>query len=82
VKETLFGANLPEASRDLANELDKRAADPQIWVPQPARQYRESGVLKAACPECGCIYVFNEFARAIAFICDNCGMGSNVAGDT
>ena len=32
-----------------------RSEETTIWVPRRAKQFRESGVLKAVCPECGYI---------------------------
>jgi hypothetical protein len=47
-------------------------------VRRPAKQYREDGVLKAACPECGGVTEFTHFDKVIAFVCDQCGAGVDV----
>lgn len=71
-----FGANTQDALRNLASEIDQREIS--VWVPAAAKQYVESGVLKAACPECGAIHEMGDFARVIAFVCDECGAGVDV----
>ena len=70
------GATVAEALRNLATEIDRR--DITVWVPRPATQYSDGGVLKAACPECGAVHEMGDFARVIAFVCDECGAGVDV----
>jgi hypothetical protein len=43
-------------------------ADTTVWVPDPARQFKEDGVLKCQCPECGDISVVSGFDRVIAYV--------------
>jgi endogenous inhibitor of DNA gyrase (YacG/DUF329 family) len=74
------GATVTDALRDLAGKLEQWK-DVQVWVPHPAKQYREGGVLKADCPECGRTKVFTHFDRVIAFVCDGCGYGVDVDDD-
>jgi hypothetical protein len=71
-----LGAAVPEALRNLAAEIERRKLS--VWVPAPAKQHREDGVLKAACPECGAVHEMGDFARVIAFVCDECGAGVDV----
>jgi hypothetical protein len=72
-----FGDDVPEALIDLANRI--RSEDTTIWVPQPARQFAEDGVLKCACPECGHIKEMSGFDEVIAYVCNECGEGVDVA---
>ena len=74
-----FGETVPQAPRDLAAKIEKR--DITVWVRRPAKQYREEGVRKAACPECGAVTEFTEFAKVMAFVCDHCGAGVDVEGE-
>jgi hypothetical protein len=74
-----YGSTLAEALRDLANMLDK--LELKVWVPKPAKPYREDGVLKVACPECGAIKE-SDFEQVIAFVCDSCGLGIDVENDS
>ena len=74
-----FGETVPQAPRDLAAKIEKR--DITVWVRRPAKQYREEGVRKAACPECGAVTEFTEFAEMMAFVCDQCGAGVDVEGE-
>src|SRR6516162_7249965 len=46
-----FGETVPQALRGLAARIEKQ--DITAWVRRPAKQYRDEGALKAACPECG-----------------------------
>jgi hypothetical protein len=71
-----FGMTVPEALRNLAATIEEQAIT--VWVRRPATQYREQGVLKAACPECGAVKEFTEFATVIAFVCDECGAAVDV----
>ena len=70
------GATVADALRNLAAEIEKRGIS--LWVPCPAKQYREDGVLKAACPECGAVHEMGDFERVIAYVCDDCGAGVDV----
>jgi hypothetical protein len=47
-----FGETVPEALADLVKTI-QADGDTSIWVPHPAKQFREAGVLKAQCLECG-----------------------------
>ncbi len=49
-----------------------------IWVPHPAGQFLEDGVLKCVCPECGHIKVMSGFDEVIAYVCNECGTGVDV----
>jgi hypothetical protein len=71
-----YGATVPEALRDLAANIENQ--DITVWVRRPAKPLREDGMLKAACPECGEITEFTDFAEVIAFVCDECGAGVDV----
>jgi hypothetical protein len=68
-----FGEDVPEALIDLVNRI--RSEDTTIWVPRPARQFVEDGVLKCACPECGHIKEMSGFDEVIAYVCNECGAG-------
>jgi hypothetical protein len=57
-----FGNDVPEALIDLVNRI--RGEDTTIWVPRPARQFIEDGVVKCVCPECG-HYTEMLIARAV-----------------
>jgi hypothetical protein len=72
-----FGETVPEALADLVKTI-QADSDTTIWVPHPAKQFREGGVLKAQCPECGHIKKMSEFDAVIAYVCDACGSGVNV----
>jgi hypothetical protein len=48
---------------------------------RPAKQYRDEGALKAACPECGAVTELTDFAKVMAFVCDHCGAGVDVEGE-
>ena len=72
-----FGDDVPAALADLVQRI--RSEDTTIWVPHPAKQFREGGVLKCACPECGHISIMSEFDEVIAYVCDECGNGVDVA---
>ena len=71
-----FGDDVPEALSDLANRV--RGEETTIWVPHPARQFIEDGVVKCACPECGHISEMGGFDEVIAYVCDDCGAGVDV----
>jgi hypothetical protein len=70
------GATVSDALRSLASEIERRGTS--VWVPVAAKQYREDGILKAACPECGAVHEMSGFAEVIAFVCDECGAGIDV----
>lgn len=72
-----FGEDVPSALIDLANRICNEEAT--VWVPHQGKQFREDGVLKCACPECGHISVMSNFATVIAYVCDECGAGVDVA---
>jgi hypothetical protein len=61
---------------DLANRV--RGEETTIWVPHPARQFIEDGVVKCACPECGHISEMGGFDEVIAYVCDESGAGVDV----
>lgn len=71
-----FGEDVPEALTDLVNKI--RSEETTIWVPQPAKQFIEEGVVKCACPECGYISVMGGFDEVIAYVCNACGAGVDV----
>jgi hypothetical protein len=71
-----FGDDVPAALIDLANRI--RREETTIWVPRPARQFIEGGVVKCACPECGNIREMSGFDEVIAYVCDACGAGVDV----
>jgi hypothetical protein len=71
-----IGETVPQALRDLAAKIEKQ--DITVWVRRPAKQYRDEGALKAACPECGAVTEFTDFAKVMAFVCDHCGAGVDV----
>jgi hypothetical protein len=71
-----FGNDAAEALADLVHNL--RSEDTTIWVPRPAKQFVEDGILKCACPECGYISEMGEFEKVIAYVCDQCGNGVEV----
>jgi hypothetical protein len=53
-----------------------------IWVPHPARQFIEEGVVKCACPECGNIKEMAGFDEVIAYACNEFGAGVDVLSAT
>lgn len=71
-----FGDTVPEALADLINGL--KSEDVTIWVPRPASQFVEDGILKCACPECGHIKEMSGFDEVIAYVCNQCGAGVEV----
>ena len=73
---TGFGSKVPEALRDLANTIEKVGL--KVWVPRAAKPYMEAGIQKIACPECGAVHT-SAFDHVIAFVCDDCGAGVDVA---
>ena len=48
------GATVQDTLRNLASEIDR--LETSVWVPAPAQQYVENGVLKAASQEYGAIH--------------------------
>jgi ribosomal protein S27E len=50
-------------------EKDERIS---IWVPKRVIPYREHGVLKVDCPECGHAQVVPEFTEALIVDCESC----------
>jgi hypothetical protein len=77
-----FGSTVQEALRDLANQIDLNSDELKLWVPRPARQYLENGILKAACPECGAIKEFPELDRVIASVCSEGGASNDVLNES
>ena len=71
-----FGDDVPYAVIDLATRI--RGEEPTIWVPHPARQFIEEGVVKCACPECGHIKEMAGFDEVIAYVCNEFGAGVDV----
>jgi hypothetical protein len=71
-----YGDDVPAALTDLVSRI--RSEETTTWVPRPAKQFREDGVLKCACPECGHITEMSEFDRVIAYVCEGCGSGVDV----
>jgi len=72
-----FGDDVPDALLDLVGTI-QADDDTTVWVPRHAVQYREDGVLKCQCPECGHIRVMHGFDRVIAYICPACGESVDV----
>ena len=72
-----FGTNATEALADLVKKL--RAKNTTLWVPHPARSFREDGVLKCACPQCGHVSDMTGLEDVIAYVCEECGSGIEVA---
>src|ERR1700693_5173134 len=71
-----FGDDVPEALIDLANRI--KGEDTTIWVPHPAKQFLDDGVLKCQCPECGHIREMGEFDKVIAYVCNECRAGVDI----
>jgi len=71
-----FGVDVPEALTDLVNRI--QSEDTAIWVPRPAKQFIEDGIVKCACPEYGHISEMGGFDEVIAYVCDECGAGVDV----
>jgi hypothetical protein len=61
-----FGETAPEALLDLAAKIEKQ--DITVWVRRPAKPYLDEDALKAACPECGAVMEFTDFAKVTAFV--------------
>jgi hypothetical protein len=66
-----FGPTLAAALRDLAENIEKDERI-SIWVPQRVIPYRDDGVLKVDCPECGHAQVIPEFTDALIIDCESC----------
>ncbi len=72
-----FGDSAIEALEDLLQNI--KHEEITIWIPRPATQYREDGVLKTDCPECGHVHVMPELDSVMMYICDGCGQAVDVA---
>ena len=71
-----FGEDVPAALIDLVNRI--RSEETAIWVPRPAKQFIEDGVVKCACPECGHVSEKGAFDEVIAYVCSACGAAVDV----
>jgi hypothetical protein len=63
-----FGDSGIEAVEDLLQNIKREEIT--IWIPRPATQYREVGVLKTDCPEPGHVHVMPELDSVMMYICD------------
>lgn len=71
-----FGDDVSEALLDLVNKI--RVEQITVWVSRPAKQFRENGITKCICPECGHVSEMGGLDEVIAYVCDECGSGVDV----